>query len=102
MKIDIEQFLAITVALGAAGAIGVAAYSSRADLDKIAIEAPAHVDVPTDEPSAAEEVAAAVMPAVPAAPVDLDEAAGIPPVVPDDEGAEGYYAPGPDTETPNW
>lgn len=103
MKIDIEQFLAITVALGAAGAIGVAAYSGTADLDKVAIEAPASVEEPAEDPSTAEQVAAAVMPATaPAEPIDLDEASGIPPVVPDDESAAGYYAPGPDTESPNW
>ncbi|MEM6293120.1 MAG: hypothetical protein AAGA54_17725 [Myxococcota bacterium] len=105
MKIDMEQFLAMTVALGCAGAIGLAVYSNNAQMEDVvagaeAVEAPAEVE----EPSVAEEVAATVLAPspMPAEPVDLDEAAGIPPVVPDAEDAYANTAPGPDTEMMAW
>ncbi len=105
MKIDMEQFLAMTVALGCAGAIGFAVYSSNASMDEVVAGAET-VEVPAEatEPSVAEEVAATVVAPspMPAEPVDLDEAAGIPPVVPDAEDAYAKPAPGPDTETAVW
>ena len=35
MKIDIEQFLAMTVALGCAGAVTFAVYSDRSDMSEV-------------------------------------------------------------------
>ena len=35
MKIDMEQFLALTVALGCAGAVGYAVYSDRAEMNEV-------------------------------------------------------------------
>ncbi len=102
MKIDMEQFLALTVALGCAGALGFAVYSDRAQMDEIVAgaESASESSEVAPEPSIAQEVAATVMAPgpMPAEPTDLDEAAGIPPVVPDAEGAYADYAPGPDTE----
>lgn len=103
MKIDMEQFLAMTVALGAAGAVGFAVYTDRAEMNEViagveAVEEPVAAE---SEPSLAEEVAAAVIaPApMPAEPADADEAAGIPPVIPDDESD---YGPGPTSEMAKW
>ena len=86
MKIDMEQFLAITVALGCAGAVGYAVYADRAEMQGViaGIEEVAEpVADPEPAPSVAEEVAAAVVAPgpMPAEPSDLDAAAGIPPVV---------------------
>lgn len=104
MKIDMEQFLAITVALGCAGAVGYAVYADRAEMQGViaGIEEVAEpVTDPEPAPSVAEEVAATVVaPApMPAEPTDLDAEAGIPPVVPD---VPGSYAPGPTTEMDQW
>lgn len=104
MKIDMEQFLAITVALGCAGAVGYAVYADRAEMQGViaGIEEVAEPNTdPEPAPSITEEIAATVVaPApMPAEPTDLDTAAGIPPVVPDDPGS---YAPGPTTEMDQW
>ena len=105
MKIDMEQFLALTVALGCAGAVGFAVYSERAEMNEIIAGVEAAQDTPEPpaqmEPSLAEEVAATVVAPspMPAEPTDLDDAAGIPPVVPDDPST---YGPGPDTEMAQW
>ena len=100
MKIDMEQFLALTVALGCAGAVGYAVYADRAQMDE-AIAGVESVEQPEAEPSAVQDaVAAVVAPTpIPATPSDLDDAAGIPPVVPDDPGS---YAPGPTSEMGQW
>lgn len=103
MKIDMEQFLAVTVALGCAGAVGFAVYSDRAQMNEIIAGVEDARDVPepaVEEPSVAQEVAATVIAPspMPAGPIDLDEAAGIPPVIPDADDASAY-APGPDSET---
>ncbi len=103
MKIDIEQFLAMTVALGCAGAVGFAVYSGGAEVDDIIVGVQAAQDPAeaSETPTAAAEVAAAVVAPgpMPAEPADLDDAAGIPAVVPDDPSA---YAPGPDSEMSQW
>lgn len=102
MKIDMEQFLAMTVALGCAGAVGFAVYSERQQMSEVVagIEAVEEPAAPEPEPTVAEEVAATVLAPspMPAEPVDLDDAAGIPPVVPDDETA---YS-GPTGEMAQW
>ncbi|MFN3187270.1 MAG: hypothetical protein ACE37F_35050 [Nannocystaceae bacterium] len=98
-----EQFLAITVALGCAGAVGYAVYADRAQMQGV-IAGVEEVAEPIADPEpapSAEEVAAAIVAPVPmpAEPTDLDTAAGIPPVVPDDPES---YAPGPTTEMDQW
>ncbi len=101
MKIDIEQFLALTVALGCAGAVTLAVYSDGVDIsDAVAgIEATQVVEAP--ESSVSEEIVATLDAplATPEGPVDLDEAAGIPPVVPDPASSN---APGPTSEMDAW
>lgn len=99
MKIDMEQFLALTVALGCAGAVGYAVYSDRAEMNEV-IAGIESVDEPQPEaaPSPTEDAVAAVV-ATPEVPTDPDDAAGIPPVVPDDPGS---YAPGPTSEMDRW
>ncbi len=101
MKIDMEQFLALTVALGCAGAVGFAVYSDRAQMDEIVAGAEAAQEAQPQEPTEAQEVAATVVAPspMPSEPTDLDAAAGIPAVVPDDPSD---YAPGPDTEMSQW
>ena len=74
MRIDLEQFLAITMMLGTAGAIGVAVYASGGDDGSAEI-----VDEPAGEEAAAE---VAATPAPPPAP----EPASPPVVQPEPEG----------------
>jgi hypothetical protein len=109
MRIDLEQFLAIAVGLGAAGAVGIGVYSMRGDTeDEI-------VDVAEQEASAEAAIAppssaAVPLPAAPAEPVPEDEA--LSPVVPDADPLEAYgpegggdgggWGGGPDVETPDW
>lgn len=104
MKIDMEQFLALTVALGCSGAVGYAVYADRSADDEFIAAVEAVEDSVTEEapaPSTAEEVASATAAAAPtpAEPTDLDDAAGIPPVIPEDPDG---YAPGPTTEADQW
>ncbi len=101
MKIDVEQFLALTVALGCAGAVSFAVYSDRTDMSEVIAGIEAAEDTAPDQPTAAEEVVATVVAPgpMPAEPLDLDEAAGIPAVVPDDDSSD---APGPTTEMDPW
>lgn len=100
MKIDMEQFLALTVALGCVGAVSLAVYSERSDMSEV-IAGAQSVEEPAAEPSVAEDIAATVVAPslMPAEPLDLDDAAGIPPVVPENESS---YAPGPTTEMDRW
>lgn len=101
MKIDMEQFLALTVALGCAGAVTFAVYTDRNDMNEVIAGIEAVEDAAPAEPTVAEEIAATVVAPgpMPSEPMDLDAAAGIPPVVPDDES---NYAPAPTTEMDQW
>lgn len=101
MKIDIEQFLALTVALGCAGAVTFAVYNDGSDMSEVIAGVEAAEEPTSAEPSVAEEVVATVVAPIPmpAGPVDLDDAAGIPAVIPEDDSS---YAPGPTTEMDQW
>ena len=100
MRIDLEQFLALTVALGTAGAVGVAVYASQARMDQIAAEAPASIeDVEREaEPEPEPTAAPIVVPTLPAEPSEPP----LPPGTEEDESVTGDggggAAPGPDTE----
>lgn len=93
MRFDLEQFLALTMALSTAGAAGVAIYTSRATpAEARAAEAGAEDEwddeafpqaEPEPEPSASSAVAApppvatpAAVPALDAAPEELEAAPG--------------------------
>lgn len=110
MRIDLEQFLAVTVALGALGAVGVGVYVTRTDADEI-VEQIAVDDAAAEEEEAPAAAAATVpLPAAPTTPVPEDEA--LSPVVPDADPLEAYgpesgaggggWGGGPDVETPEW
>ncbi len=101
MKIDMEQFLALTVALGCAGAVTFAVLSDRNDMNEVIAGIEAAEETSPAEPTVAEEIAATVVAPGPmlAEPQDLDAASGIPAVIPDDESG---YAPGPTTEMDQW
>lgn len=101
MKIDIEQFLAMTVALGCAGAVTFAVYSDRSDMSDVIAGIEAAEEPTSAEPTVAEEIVATVVAPgpMPAAPVDLDDASGIPAIIPDDDSS---YAPGPTSESDQW
>lgn len=101
MKIDMEQFLALTVALGCAGAVGYAVYADRAEMDAIVAGADAVEPAAAPEPTPVDGTEAPVVAQgpTPDEPTDLDEAAGIPPVVPDALGEDG---PGPTSEMAQW
>ncbi len=96
MRIDMEQFLALTVALGAAGAIGVGVYSARsgdetppASSPAEEVEAEPEADVPPPQPVLV--------------PVPVPTVAEVPPSEPvEAEPDEGADVPGPDVEIPNW
>lgn len=108
MRIDLEQFLAIAVGLGAAGAVGIGVYSMRGDTEDAIVEVAdqeASAEAAIEPPSSA----AVPLPAAPAEPVPEDEA--LSPVVPDADPLEAYGSPegsgggwggGPDVETPEW
>ncbi|MCH9688495.1 MAG: hypothetical protein K0V04_44100 [Deltaproteobacteria bacterium] len=95
MRIDLEQFLALTVALGTAGAVGVAGYTSyqnRADATETpAVEMVAESDNTDDWPSAD---------LTPPAPAPEPAPKAEPPTMPafDAEPAELEAAPGPQVE----
>lgn len=99
-----EQFLALTVALGAVGAVGVAVYTTQQDAPALeAIEDTAddeepeslgEVEPPTPSASTRPE------PTIPEAPKPYVE----PPLGPvDDLAIDGAnYVPGPDVESASW
>lgn len=91
MRLDLEQFLAMTVALGTAGAIGVAVYSTHDAKAEVPAAAPveeaaeeefpeAEPDpprpAPTPTPAPAAAPTPAPMPAFDAPDEQLDEAPG--------------------------
>ena len=113
MRIDLEQFLAIAVAIGTVGAVGVATYTATdgLNLTKVADSIPTadDFDQSDEEAAAAEAAAAAAAAALPIAAEPDPEDGPISPVVPDEDPVEAYGAPagagwggGPDTETPDW
>ena len=106
MRIDMEQFLALTVALGTVGAIGAAAYSARPDFQAAMSslveddEVSATTDDADEPPAkAAEPSSAPTLPVPVPILADPDPDAGISPVVPDDPAT---YVPGPDVEIAQW
>ena len=110
MRIDLEQFLAIAVGLGAAGAVGIGVYSMRGDADDEIVEVAEEEDASAEAVIEPPSSAAVPLPAAPVDPVPEDEA--LSPVVPDADPLEAYGAPeggggggwggGPDVETPEW
>lgn len=109
MKIKVEQFLALTVALGAAGAVGAAVYTTGDSFDELIGRTNVEVNVQEsllqDEPPApmptTVAVAATPVPVEPTEPLSLDELAGIPAIGTDaDDGSD--YRPGPDVEGADW
>lgn len=100
MRIDLEQFLAMTVALGAIGAVGVGVYSARSGTPDFAGEVQTMETFGDDldlelEPGAAASSPAAQPPLLsnPPAPDYADE-------VPTEVAANDIA--GPDVESPNW
>lgn len=97
MRFDLEQFLALTMALGTAGAVGVAVYSSQD-----AAPAP-HADAATAEPAEEEP-----FPEAEDDPAPTTMAASTPSPVPtpipalDAAPDELDAAPGPQVETMSW
>ena len=110
MRIDLEQFLAIAVGLGAAGAVGLGIYSVRSGSDEVveAVET-VEAEAASAEPSEPASAAVVPLPPAPAAPIE-DEP--LSPVVPDADPLEAYgpeagvggvgWGGGPDVETPDW
>lgn len=74
MRIDIEQFLALTMAMGTAGAIGLAIYTAHTDTSA------AELVSPDDHEAVAEEMVAKPAPVEAATPVAPAPAAAPKPV----------------------
>lgn len=105
MRIDMEQFLALTVALGTVGAIGAAAYSARPDfqaavssmVDDDEVMSTKEEDEPTVNKT--ESTPARSLPVPVPVLADPGPDAGISPIVPDDPDND---VPGPDVEVAQW
>ena len=100
MRFDLEQFLALTMALGTVGAVGVAVYSSQEAHAESAQVAGAEPTTEEDEPFPQ----APPEPERPATPAPVSAAPPSPPPIPDfdapDEELEA--APGPQVESMSW
>ena len=99
MRIDLEQFLALTVAIGSIGAVGAALYTAQPDIPAVS----SAVDTFTDELELDVEAdpppiltVPVPTPAQPDSPPAIDEAP-LPAAEPTSE-----YIPGPDVEGANW
>lgn len=105
MRIDMEQFLAMTVALGTVGALGVAVYSTRPDVQGV-LGSLGNAD-PTEAAASERDAAGspgseAKEPEPTVVPIPIPifaEPTEISPVVPEPETES---VPGPDIETANW
>lgn len=78
MRIDMEQFLAVAMALGTAGAIGVAVYSQRGDDEPVA------ADSDTQDEDVEQEIAASPPPPAPAPPAVVPTEPAAPPPLPEE------------------
>jgi len=95
MRIDLEQFMALTVALGCVGAVGTAVYLTHQDTEEAAIAQADDMEEADDEdyPEAPPDPEPEPEPVPVAAPEPAPEPAPLNSVVPADEDLENVPAP---------